>query len=236
MADLNPKEESDKKLLDSILHSLLNILKPLKVLANTVADLNESSDKLSQKKDILPIYTRTPENEIILVCLRTISILLSKSKYQRSGDNCNFIIQTLLSHLCQFNLIDVCLNLMKFIYFDYWKRVSTNSALDAEDSAASQAASSSNNLGGLMKLSYESRYYDELAPYFVRDPLNKDSFVIPPLNLALNTNAAATTSTEPNPATKTATVTAATSAPSATTTNVQTWVMQTDLHIAYTIR
>ena len=183
MADLNPKEEADKKLLDSIIHSLLNILKPLKTLSNSVADLNESFK--TEKSGIPPIFVRTPENEIILVCLRTISILLSKSKYQRSGDNCNFIIQTLLNHLCQFNLIEVCLNLMKHIYFDHWKKVAKanfDTISDAFDTQT-QAAANNANLSGLMKLSNESRYYDELAPYFVKDPLNKDSFVIPPLNL-----------------------------------------------------
>jgi hypothetical protein len=196
MADLNPKEESDKKLLDTILQSLLNILKPLKQFANTVADLNDSSqlDAISRSlktKNESPIYIRTPQNEIILICLRTVSILLSKSKYQRSGDNCNFIIQTLLHHLCQFNLIDVCLNLMKFIYFDYWLKQPAQT--DSTDDVSLSSTNTDNN--GLMKLSAESRYHDELAPYFVRDPLNKDSFVIPPPNLSASTEPAATTLT-----------------------------------------
>jgi hypothetical protein len=196
MADLNPKEETDKKLLDSIIHSLLNILKPLKTLSNSVADLNESL-KMDTSTTSPPIFVRTPENEIILICLRTISILLSKSKYQRSGDNCNFIIQTLLGHLCQFNLIEVCLNLMKHIYFDHWKKIAkaaSDSIGDAFDSQT-QAAVNNANLSGLMKLSYESRYYEELAPYFVKDPLNKDSFVIPPLNLLIGESSSSTAST-----------------------------------------
>jgi hypothetical protein len=85
---------------------------------------------------------------------------LSKSKYQRSGDNCNFIIKTLLNHLCQFNLIKVCLNLMKHIYFDHWKKVAKvnfDTISDAFD-MQTQAAVNNANLSGLMKLSYESRY------------------------------------------------------------------------------
>ena len=39
------------------------------------------------------------------------------------------------------------------------------------------------HLSSLMKFSDESKYYPELAPFFVNDPLNKDSFVIPPPNL-----------------------------------------------------
>jgi len=35
-----------------------------------------------------------------------------------------------------------------------------------------------------MKPSSESIYYNDLSPYFVKDPLNKDSFLIPPPNLA----------------------------------------------------
>lgn len=95
MSDLNGRDESDKVVLDRLIRGLLNTLEPLKNPAALEAD--------GQK----PIYVRTCENEIRLMSLRTISILLSKSKYQRSGDNCNFIIQTLLSHLCQFDIIEV---------------------------------------------------------------------------------------------------------------------------------
>lgn len=92
MSDLNGRDEQDKIILDRLIQGLLNTIKPLK---------NATEPK--------PIYVRTAENEIRLMCLRTISILLSKSKYQRSGDNCNFIIQTLLNHLCKFNIIEVLL-------------------------------------------------------------------------------------------------------------------------------
>lgn len=96
MSDLNGRDEQDKAVLDRIIVGLLNSIRPLKDL---------SAESSSSK----PIYVRTPENELKLMSLRTISILLSKSKYQRSGDNCNFIIQKLLSHLCQFNIIEVAL-------------------------------------------------------------------------------------------------------------------------------
>lgn len=95
MSDLNGRDEADKLVLDRLIQGLLNTLGPLKNAEAFEADGHK------------PIYVRTAENEIRLVSLRTISILLSKSKYQRSGDNCNFIIQTLLSHLCQFDIIEV---------------------------------------------------------------------------------------------------------------------------------
>jgi hypothetical protein len=139
---------------------------------------------------------RTPQNEITLTCLRTISILLSKSKYQRSGDNnCNFIIQTLLGHICQFGLVDVCLQLMRHILFDYWrKQVAHSTNIDSFDESVTNSSGKTLtaptpaptvvNSSSLMKFSDEARYYEELAPFFVNDPLNKDSFVIPPPNLA----------------------------------------------------
>ena len=48
-----------------------------------------------------------------------------------------------------------------------------------------EKAKQSNNL---MNFLDESSYYDELAPYFVKDALNKDSFVIPPPNLTSQTS------------------------------------------------
>ncbi len=195
MSDLNPKEEQDKKLLDSIIQSFLNLLNPLKVISNQVAHLDEyNANKTKLNNCQIPIYLRTPQNEIMLICLRTLSILLSKSKYQRSGDNCNFIIQTLLNHLCQFNMIDVCKNLMKYIYFDHWKKMISDSGVDLSIDDANMVNNvmmtkdTKNN--GLMKYSTECRYHDELAPYFVRDPLNKDSFVIPPPLLSINMESA----------------------------------------------
>ena len=38
---------------------------------------------------------------------------------------------------------------------------------------------------GLLRFSCEAKYYEELAPYFLKDPLNKDSFLIPAPNLLL---------------------------------------------------
>jgi hypothetical protein len=217
MADLNPKEESDKKLLDNIIQSFLNLLQPLKTLSTQVSQLDESnynSFKLSVNNDsISPIYVRTPYNEIQLICLRTISILLSKSKYQRSGDNCNFIIQTLLNHLCQFNMIDVCLNLMKYVYFDHWKKMngSPSNPIDSIDDNLLLNYNNNKNNKDLMKYSNENKYHDELGPYFVRDPLNKDSFVIPPPVLGYNNSETSssnnTTSNNNNPQVKLANTT-----------------------------
>lgn len=102
MTDLNGRDEADKQTLDRLIQGLLRTLKPLK-------NGNFTTTTDGDKK---PIYSRTNENEIKLIILRTISILLSKSKYQRSGDNCNFIIQTLLHHLCEFNIIEVGFNLI----------------------------------------------------------------------------------------------------------------------------
>lgn len=64
---------------------------------------------------------------------------------------------------------------MKLIYFEYWRKMPTPDTNDLNvNSVQSQ---------GLMKFSNESKYYEELAPYFVKDPLNKDSFLIPAPNL-----------------------------------------------------
>ena len=219
MADLNPKEESDRKLLDAILGSLLNTLKPLK------STINSHSSSLSATTS--PIYVRTAQHEVMLVSLRTVSILLSKSKYQRSGDNCNFIIQTLLAHLGQFGLVDVCLQLAKHVYFDYWKKMdkdASGAATDMLDSTPLPPLQTQSAAAGLMKLSCEAKYYDELGPYFVRDPLNKDSFVVPPLNLLL---AEATTT-----ATVSTTTTTAKSSSSAAVTNATT-TSQVDLFDNY---
>ncbi len=236
MTDLNAKEERDKQILDVLIQQLLNILKPLKNLSNKLNDLNDAqslanaSSSLAEQTEAQQgssgsssttsqIYARNQDHELQLLALRTISILLSKSKYQRSGDNCNFIIQTLLNHLCQFNIVEVCLNLMKLIYFDYWKKMpvqAVNDSLLIESIANSTNATGANagegqqaaqqhiyaaslfsasgstdrfNSCGLMKFQNESSYYEELAPYFVRDPLNKDSFVIPvPILINLNNN------------------------------------------------
>ncbi len=56
-----------------------------------------------------------------------------------------------------------------------------------------------------MKFSNESSYYEELSPYFVHDPLNKDSFVIPAPILTSNdylatsqTKTTTTNNTTPN--------------------------------------
>ena len=85
-------------------------------------------------------------------------------------------------------MIDVCLNVMKFIYFDHWKKMPVSESADSE-SQVSKLSGDRFNSSGLMKFSGEAAYYDELAPYFVRDPLNKDSFVIPAPNLVLNPDA-----------------------------------------------
>ena len=74
MSDLSPNEEADKRLLDNIIHSLLNILKPVKVLANTIAHQNDS-DKLNAlfaeyKKNATPIYVRTDAHELQLVRIK----------------------------------------------------------------------------------------------------------------------------------------------------------------------
>jgi hypothetical protein len=219
MTDLNPKEENDKKILDNLIQSFLNILKPLKNLSNKLNQVNSasstSSSSISSSSNETHIYTRTEDHEIQLLVLRTISILLSKSKYQRSGDNCNFIIQTLLSHLSQFNIIEVCLNLMKLMYFEYWKKMPVPAATDSILDSLNENQSSSNafyassndrfNNNGLMKFSNESSYYEELSPYFVHDPLNKDSFVIPAPILTSNdylatsqTKTTTTNNTTPN--------------------------------------
>ena len=71
MSDLSPNEEADKRLLDNIIHSLLNILKPVKELANTISHQNDS-EKLNalfaeHKKNATPIYVRTDAHELQLV-------------------------------------------------------------------------------------------------------------------------------------------------------------------------
>ncbi|CAF1089325.1 unnamed protein product [Brachionus calyciflorus] len=130
-------------------------------ISDLLEPLNETDSSLIEK---------SAWDEIRLVGLRTLSILLSKSKYQRSGtETCNFIIQNLLSHLIRFNLVDKCLSLLKYVLKTHWSIKTPN----VEET-------------GLIKVSTESIYYDELSPYFVKtDSLNKDSFVIPPPNLVL---------------------------------------------------
>ena len=74
-------------------------------------------------------------------------------------------------------------------------------ATDSE-SQVSKLSGDRFNSSGLMKFSSEATYYDELAPYFVRDPLNKDSFVIPAPNLVLNPDTFAAVSANTQQATK----------------------------------
>ena len=47
-------------------------------------------------------------------------------------------------------------------------------------SSASSIGKTNEGKTGLMRFSNEFENYEEMQPYFVRDPLNKDSFVIPP--------------------------------------------------------
>lgn len=199
MGDLNPKEPGDKHLLDTILQGLLGVLQPLKNLSLELKKPNTDSSKVAST-DTDPIYTRSPSNEIRLLCLRTISILLSKSKYQRAdgtstsssssanSSNCNFVIQTLLCHLCHFGLIDMCMQLLRYVLNEHWRKVmpppTGDNFIEPVDQsnlpALSPAQQKSTNL---IKFSDEARFYEDLAPFFVPDPLNKDSFVIPPPNL-----------------------------------------------------
>lgn len=171
MSDLNPKEEHDKNILEKLIQSLLDLLKPF----------DEPNSQIHQ---------RTPQNEIKLIALRTLSILLSKSKYQRSGtDTCNFIIQTLIQNLLKYNLIQKCLDLLIFVYGDHWSKkcVESNGNIFQTNSYLS-----------LIKISDEQKYYEELSPYFVKtDPLNKDSFVVPPPNLALQNEQPSQSSSSP---------------------------------------
>lgn len=191
MTDLSGRDETDKILLDRLIRGLLNNLKPLKNA--TSLDENNETKKPS-------IYIRSGENEIKLIILRTISILLSKSKYQRSGENCNFIIQTLLHHLCEFNIIEVCLNLLKYIFFEHWKKLQVRSDHVDEVLASGFPQNPTETDSCLIKFNNEFKYYDELTPYFVRDSLNKDSFVVPVPNLSLNSDSnTGTNPTAPQP-------------------------------------
>ena len=114
--------------------------------------------------------------------MRTISILLSKSKYQRSGDNCNLIIHALVEHLCRFGL-------MKHIYVEHMRpKLASSSSGDSSSLASSGGGggiggggSSAETpvgilgrppahalAGGVISYTHELRFHDELAPYFVR--------------------------------------------------------------------
>ncbi len=63
----------------------------------------------------------------------------------------------------------MCHNLTKLLYFDFWQK------RPVHDDTTSRPSSSD----GLIKPTTEAHYYDDLAPYFVKDPLNKDSFLVP---------------------------------------------------------
>ena len=154
MSDLSAKEDSDKRLLDLIIQNLLSMLSSLRT--ETQGDL----------------CTRSEDSELRLMALRTFSILLSKSSYQRgAADNTNFIIHSLLNHLANCDIVSLCLRLLKHLYHDFWTKQPAPLTDD-------QFQDKMNN-NGLIRFTGEHNFYDELAPYFVRDPLNKESFVIP---------------------------------------------------------
>lgn len=80
---------------------------------------------------------------------------------------------------------------MKHIYCEHWKKLQL--ASDSSDEILTQGSPlvsvvDASGVTSLMKFSSEFKYYDELAPYFVRDPLNKDSFVVPAPNLQLTSD------------------------------------------------
>lgn len=73
LSDLNAQDEQDRKLLENIIHSLLEILKPFKTLANKLSGVNEMAgitaavDANNQSEP--PVYVRTEKTELQLVSL-----------------------------------------------------------------------------------------------------------------------------------------------------------------------
>lgn len=133
---------------------------------------------------------------------------------------------------------------MKHIYCDHWKKLKL--ASDSSDEVLTQGSplsSSTDSSQSLMKFTCEFKYYEELAPYFVRDPLNKDSFVVPAPNLQLTSDpppvAATTTTAATNPPTAATATTAAkpaTPQPSVTAANRNLFENYTELLSEIVIR
>ena len=74
MSDLNGKDELDRKLLDKLLTNILNILATYRQQIATPTATATPVNKLPA------LHERTWDNELKLILMRTIRILLSKSK------------------------------------------------------------------------------------------------------------------------------------------------------------
>jgi E3 ubiquitin-protein ligase UBR4 len=148
MSDLSANDEKDKCLLNTIIHRLLAL----------ISDLDDDT-----------ILTRTPTNEIKLMTIKTIIIILSKSKFQK--DSTSFIVRTLIAALNQFNIVDICLKLLKSVYNEYWsKRVPSSDTVAPATSTTPLPSSSSKIVNGyLVKYNDEVKYIDDMSPYFSKE-------------------------------------------------------------------
>lgn len=118
---------------------------------------------------------------------------------------------------------------MKYIYGDHWRKL--QQASDSSDDVLSSGTvptAVDSNPTSLMKFSAEFKYYDELAPYFVRDPLNKDSFVVPAPNLQLTSDPPPSQAQQqpPQPQSSSSTTTAQNNAATNTNNNTTTATTQ----------
>ncbi len=147
MSDLSGNSDKDKSLLNVIISGLRGLM----------SDWSET-----EKTKIL---VRSPINEIKLVAIKTIIIVLSKSKFQK--DSANFIVKMFINALNQFKIVEACLDLLKLLYADYW----TKSTAKAPPSH--QTPSNSRILNGclLMRTNDELKYIDDMSPFFSKDGL-----------------------------------------------------------------
>ena len=71
LSDLNAHDEQDRKLLDNIIHSLLEILKPFKTLVNRISGVNDLASLIAavdaNNQSEPPVYIRTEKSELQLV-------------------------------------------------------------------------------------------------------------------------------------------------------------------------
>ena len=65
-------------------------------------------------------------------------------------------------------MIDFCLRLMKHFYFEYWTEMPAPQET-GDDSSLMLLHNEKLNNNGLMRFSTESKYYEELGPYFLQE-------------------------------------------------------------------
>lgn len=151
VSDLTPQSEHDKVLLDKTVKNMLALIEPI-------------------KQDLDSIIKRSPDNETKLIIIRTLSVLLSKSKYQKDG--VNFIIQRVLDELNSFKIIDMCLQLVKILH-EIWKETSVDADQSQQTIGTQLNKACYIKNGLLVKVEQDLKYLDEMSPFFVRDTTQK---------------------------------------------------------------